>query len=68
MNTEKRSKSEWIKVVPGVVVSLIAIGLIAVFIDLDSLLRAIQKANPLPPFPEELDEDFLEIGIRFHPE
>jgi hypothetical protein len=34
----------------------------------ESAMRAIQKANPLPPFPEELDEDFLEIGIRFHPE
>lgn len=34
----------------------------------ESAMRAIQKANPLPPFPEELEEDFLEIGIRFHPE
>jgi colicin import membrane protein len=34
----------------------------------ESAMRAIQKANPLPAFPEELDEDFLEIGIRFHPE
>lgn len=34
----------------------------------ESAMRAIQKANPLPPFPEELDGDFLEIGIRFHPE
>jgi len=34
----------------------------------ESAMRAIKKANPLPPFPQELDEDFLEIGIRFHPE
>jgi colicin import membrane protein len=34
----------------------------------ESAMRAIKKANPLPPFPQELGEDFLEIGIRFHPE
>lgn len=34
----------------------------------ESAMRAIKKANPLPPFPQELDEEFLEIGIRFHPE
>ena len=34
----------------------------------ESAMRAIKKANPLPPFPQELDEDFLEIGVRFHPE
>ncbi len=33
----------------------------------ESAIRAIKKANPLPPFPQELEEDFLEIGIRFHP-
>jgi colicin import membrane protein len=31
-------------------------------------MRAIKKANPLPPFPQELEEGVLEIGIRFHPE
>ena len=31
-------------------------------------MRAIKKANPLPPFPQELEEEVLEIGIRFHPE
>ncbi len=34
----------------------------------ESAMRAIKKANPLPPFPQELEEDILEIGIRFHPE
>lgn len=34
----------------------------------ESAMRAIKKANPLPPFPQELEEDALEIGIRFHPE
>jgi len=34
----------------------------------ESAMRAIKKANPLQPFPQELDEEFLEIGIRFHPE
>lgn len=34
----------------------------------ESAMRAIKKAHPLPPFPEELEEDVLEIGIRFHPE
>jgi len=34
----------------------------------ESAMRAIKKANPLPPLPQELEEDVLEIGIRFHPE
>jgi TonB family protein len=34
----------------------------------ESAMRAIKKSNPLPPFPQELDEDSLEIGVRFHPE
>ena len=34
----------------------------------ESAMRAIKKANPLPPFPQELEEEMLEIGIRFHPE
>jgi len=34
----------------------------------ESAMRAIKKANPLPPFPQELEENVLEIGIRFHPE
>ena len=34
----------------------------------ESAMRAIKKANPLPAFPQELDEEFLEIGVRFHPE
>jgi TonB family protein len=33
----------------------------------ESAMRAIKKANPLPPFPEELEEDILEVGIRFNP-
>ena len=31
-------------------------------------MRAIRKAEPLPPIPKELGDDTLEIGIRFHPE
>lgn len=34
----------------------------------ESAMRAIKKSDPLPPFPQELDEDSLEIGVRFHPE
>jgi TonB family protein len=33
----------------------------------ESAMRAIKKANPLPPLPEELEEDILELGIRFNP-
>ncbi len=29
-------------------------------------LRAIKKAEPLPPLPKEWSEKTLEIGIRFH--
>ncbi len=31
-------------------------------------MRAIRKAEPLPPIPKELGEDTLEIGIRFFPD
>lgn len=31
-------------------------------------VRAIIKAEPLPPIPKELGEDTLEIGIRFFPD
>ncbi|HOJ51014.1 MAG TPA: energy transducer TonB [Syntrophales bacterium] len=31
-----------------------------------SVLRAVQKADPLPPFPPDLHEDAIEVGIRFH--
>jgi len=31
-----------------------------------SVLRAIQKADPLPPFPAGIHEDSIEVGIRFH--
>ena len=31
-------------------------------------MRAIKKAEPLPPVPKELSEDTLEIGIRFFPD
>jgi outer membrane biosynthesis protein TonB len=31
-------------------------------------MRAIIKAEPLPPIPKELGEDTLEIGIRFLPD
>jgi len=31
-------------------------------------MRAIKKAEPLPPIPKEFEEKILEIGIRFFPE
>ncbi|OGP63845.1 MAG: hypothetical protein A2170_08110, partial [Deltaproteobacteria bacterium RBG_13_53_10] len=31
-------------------------------------LRAIKKAEPLPPLPRELSDKTLEIGIRFFPD
>jgi TonB family protein len=31
-------------------------------------IRAIKKAEPLPPIPNELSEESLEIGIRFFPD
>jgi colicin import membrane protein len=31
-------------------------------------MRAIKKAEPLPPIPEEFSDRTLEIGIRFYPE
>jgi TonB family protein len=31
-------------------------------------MRAIRKAEPLPPIPEEFSDRTLEIGIRFYPE
>jgi len=31
-------------------------------------MRAIKKAEPLPPIPKEFDDETFEIGIRFHPE
>ena len=33
----------------------------------ESAMRAIKKANPLPPLPEGLEEDVMELGIRFNP-
>jgi colicin import membrane protein len=31
-------------------------------------MRAIKKAEPLPPIPKELTESTLEMGFRFHPD
>jgi hypothetical protein len=31
-------------------------------------MRALKKAEPLPPIPKELSEDKLEVGIRFFPD
>jgi len=31
-------------------------------------MRAIKRAEPLPPIPKELNENILEIGIRFLPD
>jgi TolA protein len=33
-----------------------------------SVLRAIKKADPLPPLPVGFNEKYLELGIRFIPE
>ena len=33
----------------------------------DSAMRAIKKANPLPPLPDVFRDEYLEIGIRFLP-
>jgi TonB family protein len=32
-----------------------------------SVMRAVKKADPLPPFPGDLREDIIEIGLRFIP-
>jgi TonB family protein len=32
------------------------------------VMRAIKKAEPLPPLPKEFSDDTFEIGIRFHPD
>jgi len=32
-----------------------------------SVLRAIEKADPLPPLPEKIDGKYLDVGVRFHP-
>jgi outer membrane biosynthesis protein TonB len=31
------------------------------------VLKAVKEASPLPPFPDQLEEDILEIGLRFKP-
>jgi len=31
-------------------------------------MRAIKKAEPLPPIPGEFNDETFEVGIRFHPE
>jgi len=31
------------------------------------VLKAVKEASPLPPFPNQLKEDVLEIGLRFKP-
>ena len=32
-----------------------------------SVLRAVEKADPLPPLPREFKEEYLDVGVRFHP-
>jgi len=32
----------------------------------ESVMRAVKKASPLPPLPEEIRDGNIEIGIRFH--
>ncbi len=34
----------------------------------ESAMKAVKKANPLPPVPEGLSDGILEIGVRFIPE
>ena len=31
------------------------------------VLKALKESSPLPPFPDQLEEDTLEIGLRFKP-
>jgi hypothetical protein len=31
-------------------------------------MRAIKKAEPLPPIPREFSDNTLEMGFRFHPD
>jgi len=31
------------------------------------VLKAVKDSSPLPPFPEQLEENTLEIGLRFKP-
>ncbi len=31
------------------------------------VLKALKEASPLPPFPDQLDQSTLEIGLRFKP-
>jgi TonB family protein len=33
----------------------------------DSAMKAVQKSVPFPPFPEGMMDNYIEIGIRFHP-
>ncbi|MFQ5427595.1 MAG: cell envelope integrity protein TolA [Thermodesulfobacteriota bacterium] len=33
----------------------------------DSLLKAVKKASPFPPLPQDYTEDILETGLRFCP-
>jgi len=31
------------------------------------VLKAVKEASPLPPFPDQLEEETLEVGLRFKP-
>jgi colicin import membrane protein len=33
----------------------------------ESALRAIKKANPLPPLPSDIEGDKFDVGVRFTP-
>jgi TonB family protein len=33
-----------------------------------TVIRAIMKADPLPPIPKDLSENTIEIGLRFSPD
>jgi TonB family protein len=34
----------------------------------EAAMKTVKKAEPFPPFPKEIREDSLEIGLRFRPD
>ena len=31
------------------------------------VLKALKESSPMPPFPDQLEEETLEVGLRFKP-